>query len=197
MLFPHLLGSHGVPCLCEVGMLRSWEAHCGEVRAGWQDPSLRGQWPWREMKEVHVRTLAAQTGLQSSVKALLPIHPCCFSPAPLLHPSFFDFRWGGGGSLVFQLFFPPTHSSRLSYFLPAASQNFFFFFFCYSTWNWEADFVVTKNCVNFLFVSVLKSRNTDYSFQHCLPTKMFLMFLMFFNAVFSYFCCALSCVLHK
>lgn len=64
----------------------SWGAGKLTVRAGWQDPSLCGQWPWREMKEVHVHTLAAQTGLQSSVKALLPGQPCCFSSAPFLHP---------------------------------------------------------------------------------------------------------------
>lgn len=57
-----------------------------EVRAGWQDPRLRGQWPRREMKGVLVCTLAAQTGMQSSVKARLWIH---LSSAPLPFPVFF------------------------------------------------------------------------------------------------------------
>lgn len=104
------LGFHRVPWLCLVGILRSWEACCVEVRAGWQDPSLRGHWPWREMKEVHVCTLAAQTGLQSSVKARPPpLSLFSTSPLPLF---FFDFRWGGGEcTLPFRLLFSSIHSA--------------------------------------------------------------------------------------
>lgn len=83
MLLPlYLLVFHRVLWLCWVGILRRCKASYGEVRAGWQAPSLHGQWPWREMKEVPVCTLAAQTGLQSSVKSLLPPLPRCLSCAP-------------------------------------------------------------------------------------------------------------------
>lgn len=105
----------------------SWGAGKLTVRAGWQDPSLCGQWPWREMKEVHVHTLAAQTGLQSSVKALLPVQPCCFSSAPFLHPL----------SLIFD-----EVQERVWCFNSFSSSPPDF------TFNRRSAFVVTKSCVN-------------------------------------------------
>lgn len=101
-----------------VGILRRCKASYGEVRAGWQAPSLHGQWPWREMKEVPVCTLAAQTGLQSSMKSLLPPLPRCLSCAPYPFHTFFDFRWGGKechSTLVFGPLFFLSPSSCLSH----------------------------------------------------------------------------------
>lgn len=119
MLLPlYLLVFHRVLWLCWVGILRRCKASYGEVRAGWQAPSLHGQWPWREMKEVHVCTLAAQTGLQSSVKSLLPPLPRCLSCAPYPFHTFFDFRWGGKechSTLVFGPLFFLSPSSCLSH----------------------------------------------------------------------------------
>lgn len=79
--FPQILSFAVDICWCRAST--GWESRgsgkqCGESSAGWQAPSLCGRWPWREMKEVHVHTLAAQTGLRSSVNASLTRSPPLF-----------------------------------------------------------------------------------------------------------------------
>lgn len=78
------------------------------------------------MKEVHVCTLAAQTGLQSSMKSLLPTLPRCLSCAPYPFHTFFDFRWGGKechSTLVFGPLFFFSPSSCLSHDLAPFSMS--------------------------------------------------------------------------
>lgn len=161
MLLPlYLLVFHRVLWLCWVGILRRCKASYGEVRAGWQAPSLHGQWPWREMKEVPVCTLAAQTGLQSSVKSLLPPLPRCLSCAPYPFHTFFDFRWGGKechSTLVFGPLFFLSPSSCLSHDLAP---------FSWSQWA-SAKLPLSQWCIfwNQLHIFCFAQKSTDLSYM--------------------------------
>ena len=141
---------HGVPWICYM-----WESRgAGKLAVGkWEQddrtlPSVDSD-PEARWKRSNVRTLAAQTGLQSSVKALLPVCPSCLSSLP--YPALFDFRWGGRVSVypgVLTLLPPPHVFLVLLLFslVPEASGVFFFYsqpFTC----NRRASFVVTQSCL--------------------------------------------------
>lgn len=128
------------------------------------------------MKEVHVVTLAAQTGLQSSVKALLPVYPCCLSSAPLslilgeveesaCVPWCFDSSFSSA---------PPRVSHAFALFLSPWGQ-WETFPFRYFPCNSGADFVVTKSSVNFLFVAALRSWKTDCSYRSNISLPCFVL----------------------